>query len=564
MTSAPPKDRARELLAPLYGEADALGLREASEFEAARDFLADALAEPLDAAVRSRMAGAMQREASADAPPVAVQPVGGPVWSLLGDGSPLPLARRESVGVGAAIVVPDGSRALLTYRDGTTVLLDARSRMMPRPGGSGAAPGGSLSRGRLYARVRRQASGRFSIDTPAGRVAVLGTEFDLAVGGANRMALLVAKGVVEYALHSRSEPARRVRRGESLSVEDSRTESRRVGALEIRRRTAWARTGGGLGRIIKRRAIAAAVAVVLAAGASLWMRPGNEAPVAVQPAVPAGIEGERGLSGVDLPPPVGILQPSESRDWRATVRTSEFGNDAWIPERETVALLRVGDPGADGSRDIECFIREMVELDSQGMPIEETQVGFAQLATMPVRFHVAGDGTIGAPSMHGVADLTWVTGDMVVSVLEHEMLHVASRLRGTVGASVSKTSEGTFPQDPSGRFETVRELRVESVDGDRIVARASGTTRIDDLTVKGLPRRGVDTVRVVEWRETRFKGTVEIDRATGIPVRSVIETQRAEQHSLRMTETGKEPVVNRLPVESGGARVETTIEPMAP
>jgi hypothetical protein len=119
--------------------------------------------------------------------PASVQitghPVSGNASVLAGDES-APLVEGANLAAGSRVIVPPRSRALLAFSTGTSVLLDPNSDL--RVESTGATESMRLESGAVDLRVAKLHDGqRFLVHTPDAEVEVRGTQFRVAVNGAD-------------------------------------------------------------------------------------------------------------------------------------------------------------------------------------------------------------------------------------------------------------------------------------------------------------------------------------------------------------------------------------------
>jgi len=236
-------DTARQLLAPLYGEAPSLDLGEAAEFEAVRDLVVDWVDDAEGAEFSPEARTALLDRALADTTESSlVSPIGGAVWVRRnGKGHALALTSRFEALPGDLLILPHGTRAEVRLPDKSSVLLKDESRFVV--GHKEGRNQGQLLAGRLYAWVEHQVRAAFHIATPLGTAAVLGTQFDLDLEEPRKVHLLVTKGKVEFYSRKgeKTSMSKIVTRNRLLSASAQETTVRRLSPLEARRRTAWVR-----------------------------------------------------------------------------------------------------------------------------------------------------------------------------------------------------------------------------------------------------------------------------------------------------------------------------------
>lgn len=188
--------------------------------------------------LREALAPVAGEQSGAVAESQKVVPLGGSIFvRRRGSGAALPSSGIFHAGSGDHLLVPAGTRAQVVYGDGSTLLVSESSEFAVGTRGNGHAA--TLGRGRVFAWVAPQSGNSFSIRTPRGSVAVLGTEFDLTVGGQGALSLLVAGGRVRYD-GDRADGGTVVTARQLLTVEGDRSAVRTLSAGSVRRRTAWA------------------------------------------------------------------------------------------------------------------------------------------------------------------------------------------------------------------------------------------------------------------------------------------------------------------------------------
>lgn len=235
--------RARQLLAPLYGEAPALESGEAAEFEATRDLLVDWVEEPdgaeLPDAMRATLLDhAFKRQGEAS----TISPLGGAVWLRRGGkGRVVAFSSHFQAFAGDLLMLPAGSRAEVRLPDGSSIMLKDHSRFIV--GRIGGKDQGRLLAGRLYAWVEHQVRAAFRIATPLGMAAVVGTEFDLNLENHGECRLLVAKGQVNFETLPGKAPGGKtmteVTKNRMYRCSESGGHVERLSRREVRRELAW-------------------------------------------------------------------------------------------------------------------------------------------------------------------------------------------------------------------------------------------------------------------------------------------------------------------------------------
>lgn len=242
MNSQPDQNgHARDILAPLYGEAPTLGPGESAAFEATRDLIGDHMRPGrgevgLSPAARNRVLDTLQAE-----PAAKVGVLAGSVWvRRAGAASALPLGDDREVRRGDTVLTPPGSRAMVRLADGSAVMLAEQSELVI------GAPVGiaerlSLLGGRLYAWVEKQRDAVFAIRTPQGFACVVGTEFDLQSDREGNLALIVTEGQVNYRPASAAGQEVALRRNEMIEHRLASTTKRTLSNRETARLTEWAR-----------------------------------------------------------------------------------------------------------------------------------------------------------------------------------------------------------------------------------------------------------------------------------------------------------------------------------
>lgn len=146
----------------------------------------------------------------------------GDVQQSEGDGRWTPLATGGAIVAGAQLRTAAGARAALRLEDGIEVRLDSRSLVA-----FDDASHATLSRGAVYVdagRTTGRAAGNFLLDTPAGSVRHLGTQYEARLeGGVLRLG--VREGRVRLTGRAGDQL---VSAGERLTVTDSRASRDRV------------------------------------------------------------------------------------------------------------------------------------------------------------------------------------------------------------------------------------------------------------------------------------------------------------------------------------------------
>ncbi len=235
---------ARDLLAPIYGEATRLESSEAASFEATRDLVGDWMRPAAgDAGLKyiARQAVLLRVESTAPAATVSAL-VGHVMIRRAGAAEAFPLGTDREVRRGDVVIAPHGTRALINMPDGSELLLRAESEIEIGDTTPGALSERlTLTAGRLYAWIAKQKEALFTIRTNVGFACVVGTEFDLQIDREGNLDLIVSHGQVNFRPVSASAEEIALRRNEMVEYRASRTSKRRLSKGETDSRTAWAR-----------------------------------------------------------------------------------------------------------------------------------------------------------------------------------------------------------------------------------------------------------------------------------------------------------------------------------
>jgi hypothetical protein len=235
---------ARDLLAPIYGEAPTLESGEAASFEATRDLVGDWMRPTAgDAGMSMGARQAVLARAMSTAPAATVSALMGHVMiRRAGASESFPLGTDREVRRGDVVIAPHGTRALITMPDGSELLLRAESEIEIGDTTPGALSERlTLTAGRLYAWIAKQKEALFTIRTNVGFACVVGTEFDLQIDREGNLDLIVSHGQVNFRPASASAEEVPLRRNEMVEYRATRVSKRTLSGRETETRTAWAR-----------------------------------------------------------------------------------------------------------------------------------------------------------------------------------------------------------------------------------------------------------------------------------------------------------------------------------
>lgn len=268
---------ARDLLAPIYGEARTLETTEAASFEATRDLVGDWMRPSVgDVGLSVSARASLLNRVQASTPAARVSTLMGRVMiRRAGAVEAFPLGADPEVRRGDVVIAPHGVRALVTLPDGSEILLRAESEVE-----IGDLDTASLSErlmlasGRLYAWIAKQTEGLFTIRTDAGFACVVGTEFDLQTDREGNLALIVTHGQVNFKPASGSSEEIPLRRNDMIEYRAKTATKRTLAAREAAQRTAWARKPES-GRV-HGAVVAGVIALALAIGGGFYLKSRNE------------------------------------------------------------------------------------------------------------------------------------------------------------------------------------------------------------------------------------------------------------------------------------------------
>lgn len=165
----------------------------------------------------------------------------------------LPLAAAAALALAAvwyvqrphALATEAGHRQSVALEDGSRVDLNARTNLAVRL--SGAERHVALAQGEAFFAVAKDPSRPFVIETPAGRVRVTGTHFNVRVDDAASLEVTVVEGSVEvqprgFDAHDASTPApaiARLRAGDQYAFNGARAEVRHLETEAANEVVAW-------------------------------------------------------------------------------------------------------------------------------------------------------------------------------------------------------------------------------------------------------------------------------------------------------------------------------------
>lgn len=527
-------EQAREFLAPLYGGNAALSPRDAAEFEAVRDLVADYLAQPL-ATDRLRDA-VLDRVSRWPSRPAVVTPLGGAILlQRTGAQHALPHDRSIEADPGDLVTVPTGCRAEVQLADGTSLLLASGTKL--RLGGlDESRERARLIAGRVFAWVAKQARGRFVLGTPHGEVFVLGTEFDVTAEANGRLRLLVAKGKVGFTRTGADRPvAPSLTRGQMLQLEDDRAAMRTLTRRETLQETRWAQahaieTGSAPAW---RNWLFGGLAVV-AIGAATWMMmpPTHEDHAA--PALGHRVDG-RPFQMAPVP------KEGMRLHVKSDTRLEEAGG---IPARfQTELVSERSAPDADGWRTVSRRIGQREVLRPDGTPVDAAA---NPGATAAFSYRTDGQGHADQVSVPGGGTPTPGQLKQVLDFLISDMILTNAPGEVRQGETWSFEREDTYNLDPETKWRLEVEYTFrgfELMDG-REVARV-------DYVAESRIRGGLLGTQVTEVLEREFRrletestqrGSMFLDAATSVLVRLEEQSEVTERTRTLTSVKGGEPL----------------------
>lgn len=229
----------RELLAPLYGEAPSLPPGVANEFEATRDLLRDWM----NPSGREEALARVRRSAIGDAvaalgPAARITPIVGQVWVRRhGASEAMPLGDDRELRTGDHVQTPRGSRAMLKFEDGSSLLVREESELVI----GSVEVRLSVLAGRFYAWIEKQVEGHFCIRAHGGFATVIGTEFDFSADREGNITIVVSEGQVNYRPSALDSAVISLRRQEIMEHRNGNAAKRTLTAREMSAYTAWTR-----------------------------------------------------------------------------------------------------------------------------------------------------------------------------------------------------------------------------------------------------------------------------------------------------------------------------------
>ncbi len=561
-TDNTPDTRSRELLAAIYGEGEALGPREASEFEATRDLLSDFVNEPADPAVRQRLREAIEGELRA-AP--ATTPKASPMREVLwvrsqGGTALIPSDRPIALAPGSHLIVPRGGRALVTFPDGTEMLLAGESRMAlsEAPEKDVVA---TLESGRLYAWVSPRPHRVFALSTPHGDVRVHGTEFDVNLQHPDQLDLTVASGSVEFApVRDGAKPLLLARR-DALVATGSGELTEHLSTRELRRRVEWSREERRPGRVI----LGLAAGTVLL-GAAIFLAARSRPEAVTDTAIQAApLQDEGNVTGSPQAWAAAMIGADIAENSHLTVLVEGQKGGRWIPESRIVMTEQLGNLRPDGSRDFQVVHDEVVRLNEDGSVIPMSAGAESRtIKGLTITGRISPDGT---PQDVRIAGRQVASGREALHLLNFHLYNPLFLLPASPpaeGTTWQRPASGSIAQLPGAVVSVQRTIRREpgiEEQGrrlDRYTMAMQGTygnIEADNRVVSQV--RNVATIRE---SAIRSRGELFTEAGTRRMVRCVIHREEIMQLTRTLTAPGKEPVESTLPRVSEVSRLTITYE----
>lgn len=238
------EERARDLLAPLYGERDQLSPREAAELEAVRDLIQDFAGghlgpeESPEPKLSNALLAALEKPAEDFA---TLSPQGDGVWLTRNEGiASLPVSEPVEFSSGAMIATDGESRADVTV-ELLSLALNCQSELAVDALDSEHMVG-RMGHGCVYFSIDNY--GTFenfevTIETPQGSLRARSGQVEIEVEEAGYVRVLVAQGKARFT--TTGGKSRSVREGHELRILAGRMSLSRLGFERIEEEMTWAR-----------------------------------------------------------------------------------------------------------------------------------------------------------------------------------------------------------------------------------------------------------------------------------------------------------------------------------
>jgi len=157
-------------------------------------------------------------------------------WRLAGLAAAVALAGLWLLRAPERIATAPAQRQAIAFADGSLVELNARTALGARIDASIREV--RLDRGEAFFAVARDPARPFTVETPAGRVRVTGTAFNVRIDDGGMLDVLVAEGSVEVVPGASGAPLV-LKPGDGARYDGTRTEVRHLSATAVDDATAW-------------------------------------------------------------------------------------------------------------------------------------------------------------------------------------------------------------------------------------------------------------------------------------------------------------------------------------
>lgn len=542
---------AREVLAPLYGEAPELPPDRANEYEATRDLLRDWMNPiPADEAIAES-----RRQVMLDAIttlPVAARATAiiGTVWVLRsGARNAMPLADNPELRPGDRLQTPRGCRAMVKFTDGSTVLVREESELeIGAPEGAGERL--SVIAGRFFAWIEKQVSGHFCIRAHGGFATVVGTEFDFSADREGNVTIVVTEGQVNYRPTANDPAVIALRSQDMMEHRNTAATKRTLSARETRAYTAWAREerrGAISGKLV----VSILVLAVLG-GAGLYIGLGG------------GQDEIRSSIGPTGKKPAATAQGAPTAQAFGLQADGTFNYVALLPEGEhsrnlndmVVSMPSVGEVRqqltavarrAPGGNTIEMTIEEAKATKPDGSPLDPSTGSYGATITKMKGVRIAME-RVGDSYVDRTESITQESDPFTRAMFLIQMNASPSDRAGLKkGDTWTEKRKGRF--DAGGAWEIEMRFRYDGIEernGRQLaVIHSEGTTAAKELTMLTIPAPNYTTAIIVNPMTTRGTARMFFEPVSARLVEMEMISENTIELVTRTDIKGREPLIQK-------------------
>jgi len=558
--------KARDMLAPIYGEASTLESREAAAFEATRDLVGDWMKPTTgDAGLGAASRQALILRAVSTAPPATVSALAGHVMiRRAGAAQAFPLGADREVRRGDVVIAPHGGRALISMPDGSEILLRAESEIEIGDTTPGAlAERMTLTAGRVYAWIAKQKEVLFSIRTNVGFACVVGTEFDLQIDREGNLDLIVSHGQVNFRPASASAEEVPLRRNEMVEYRASRTSKRTLTGRETDARTAWARKPKR-GRV-HGAVVAGVLAVCLAVGGVFYVKSRTDYVPMVASTSPNGQTTNGAAPSNNTP----ASEASDVFNFTASPAGAENSVTTSIsngempgvgPVEYRMYLRTTSQPGSPTVRIQVMDGSDM--LSNSGQPLPEMMNSYAKMRGLEMEFTKDPSGMFLDPKLNRPDTGSDAFSALIfTATLNSQPPDRAGVKKGDswtsrASGSISALPGATYEVDMTHRFDGFS----DTAEGRVAMVTSKGTVTLLNAAISTETTRNYTQKLMANSMVIDQSTTAMYDPKTSRMISAINNSTTKMDMEMRILVVGRDPIINKIPavttVQNGTMHVE--------